>query len=112
VYRLYRDDGLSLQLKKPRRNVSAANRDRQPAAPAANEIWSMDFVSDALFDGRRSRALPVSACFNANAICSSVCLVFLIFSSSPADFKGPENSHSNLMKKQGERQFATLTGRT
>jgi putative transposase len=25
VYRLYRDDGLSLRLKKPRRNVSAAN---------------------------------------------------------------------------------------
>ena len=24
VYRLYRNDGLSLQLKKPRRNVSAA----------------------------------------------------------------------------------------
>jgi len=34
VYRLYRDDGLSLRLKRPRRNVSAANRDRQPAASA------------------------------------------------------------------------------
>jgi len=42
VYRLYREDGLSLRLKKPRRNVSAANRDRQPAAAAANEMWSMD----------------------------------------------------------------------
>ena len=48
VYRLYHDDGLSLRLKKPRRNVSAANRERQPAALAANEMWSMDFVSDAL----------------------------------------------------------------
>ena len=40
VYRLYRDDGLSLRLKRPRRNVSAANRERQPAALAANEMWS------------------------------------------------------------------------
>ena len=38
VYRLYRNDGLSLRLKKPRRNVSAANRERQPAALAANEM--------------------------------------------------------------------------
>ena len=39
VYRLYRNDGLSLRLKRPRRNVSAANREHQPAALAANEIW-------------------------------------------------------------------------
>ena len=30
--RVYRDDGLSLRLKRPRRNVSAAHRERQPAA--------------------------------------------------------------------------------
>ena len=63
VYRLYRDDGLSLRLRRPRRNVSAANRERQPAATAANELWSMDFVSDALFDGRRLRALTVVDAF-------------------------------------------------
>jgi len=39
VYRSYRDDGRSLRLKKPRRHVSAANRERQPAALAANEMW-------------------------------------------------------------------------
>ncbi len=31
----------------------------QPAAGAINENWSTDFVSDALFDGRRIRALTV-----------------------------------------------------
>ena len=31
----------------------------RPAAGAINENWSMDFVSDALFDGRRIRALTV-----------------------------------------------------
>ena len=59
VYRLYRQVGLSLRLKRPRRNVSAANRERQPAASVANEMWSMDFVLDALFDGQRLRALTV-----------------------------------------------------
>ncbi|MET3762288.1 transposase InsO family protein [Sphingomonas sp. UYEF23] len=72
VYRLYRDDGLSLRLKKPRRNVSAANRERQPAALAANEMWSMDFVSDALFDGRRLRALTVVDAFTREALAIDV----------------------------------------
>jgi putative transposase len=59
VYRLYREEGLSLRQKRPRQHVSAATRERQPAAPAPNALWSMDFVSDALFDGRRLRALTV-----------------------------------------------------
>jgi putative transposase len=50
---------LSLRLKRPRRHVSAASRERQPPATAPNALWSMDFVSDALFDGRRLRALTV-----------------------------------------------------
>ena len=37
----------------------AAHRAARPAAGAINENWSMDFVSDALFDGRRIRALTV-----------------------------------------------------
>lgn len=80
VHRLYRDDGLSLRLKallsevegRPRRNVSAANRDRQPVASAANEMWSMDFVSDALFDGRRLRALTVVDAFTREALAIDV----------------------------------------
>jgi putative transposase len=72
VYRLYREDGLSLRLKKPRGNVSAANRVRQPAASAANEMWSMDFVSDALFDGRRLRALTVVDAFTREALAIDV----------------------------------------
>ena len=55
VYRLYGEYGLSVRLKKFCRNVSAANRVRQPAASAAHEMWSMDYVSDALFDGWRVR---------------------------------------------------------
>jgi len=39
--------------------VIAGHRVARPAAGAINENWSMDFVSDALFDGRRIRALTV-----------------------------------------------------
>lgn len=59
VYRRCPDDGLSLSFKKPHRNISAENRGRPIAAAAANEMWSMDFVSDALLEGRRLRALTV-----------------------------------------------------
>ena len=72
VYRLYRQDGLSLRLKKPRRNVSAADCVRQPATAAANEMWSMDFVSDALFDGRRLRALTVVHTYTREALAIDV----------------------------------------
>jgi putative transposase len=72
VHRLYREDGLSLRLKRPRRHVSAANRERQPAAREPNELWSMDFVSDALFDGRRLRALTVVDAFTREALAIEV----------------------------------------
>ena len=72
VYRLYRQDGLSLRLKKPRRNVSAADRVRQPAAAAPNEMWSMDFVSDALFDERHLRALNIVDTYTREALAIDV----------------------------------------
>jgi len=72
VCRLYREDRLSLRLKRPRRNVSVANRERQPAPSARNEVWSMDFVSEALFDGRRLRALTVVDAFTREALAIDV----------------------------------------
>ena len=59
VYRLYRLEGLSLRHKRPRRNRSARLRQPKQQVSAINEIWSADFVADALFDGRRLRALTV-----------------------------------------------------
>ena len=59
VYRLYRQEGLSLRLKRPKRNKSARLRQPRHLVTAMNQIWSMDFVADALFDGRRLRALTV-----------------------------------------------------
>lgn len=59
VYRLYQQEGLSLRLKRPKRNKSARLRQPKHVVTAINQIWSMDFVADALFDGRRLRALTV-----------------------------------------------------
>lgn len=59
VYRLYRADGLSLRHRRPRRNKAARLRQPKHHASAINEIWSVDFVADALFDGRRLRTLPI-----------------------------------------------------
>jgi len=59
VRRLYREEGLNLRLRRPRRHVSAAQRVERPVVNGPNEVWSMDFVSDALFDGRRLRALTL-----------------------------------------------------
>lgn len=57
VYGLYREAGLSLRLKCPRRNKAAKWRQPKQLCAAVNEHWSMDFVADALFDVRKLRVL-------------------------------------------------------
>lgn len=59
VYRLYREQGVSLRHKRPKRNNSAQRRQPKAVAQAINDIWSVDFVMDQLFDGRRLRALTL-----------------------------------------------------
>ena len=59
VYRLDRREGLSLFERRPKRHRSAAQRPGPALAQAINECWSMDFVADQLFDGRRLRALTL-----------------------------------------------------
>ena len=59
VYRLYQEQGLSLRMKRPKRNKSARLPQPKQLVTAMNQIWSMDFVADALFDGRKLRALTV-----------------------------------------------------
>lgn len=59
VRRLYREEGLSLRTKRPRRHVMAAHRVERPLAQRPNEIWAVDFVSVALFNGKRFRAMTV-----------------------------------------------------
>ena len=57
--RLYREEGLQLRNKTPKRKVSAKRRETRHMATAANDCWSMDFLSDQLFDGRKIRVLTI-----------------------------------------------------
>jgi putative transposase len=59
VRRLYRLEGLQLRLRLRRREHAGLHRGVPPAASAAHERWSMDFVHDALLDGRPFRVLTV-----------------------------------------------------
>ena len=59
VHRLYREEGLSIRPKVPRRRRSCRYRAERPAVVGPNECWAMDFVSDQLFDGRPFRILAV-----------------------------------------------------
>ncbi len=68
IYWIYREQGLSLRLKRPRRNKAAKWRQPNQMCTAINELWSMDFVSDALFDGRKLRMLTVVDCFTRESL--------------------------------------------
>ena len=72
VYRLYREEGLSLRLKRPRRNRAAKLRQPKQLAFAINEVWSADFVADALFDGRKLRMLTVVDCYTRECLAVDV----------------------------------------
>jgi putative transposase len=59
VCRLYREMGLPLRNKAPKRRVTAKLRSDRTAAAAATDIWAMDFVHDQLFDGTKLRMLTM-----------------------------------------------------
>lgn len=59
IYRLYKDLGLQLRNKVPKRRVKAKLREDRCPATAANETWAMDFVHDQLATGRKIRILTI-----------------------------------------------------
>jgi putative transposase len=58
TYRLYREAGLAVRRRK-RKRIGPFERKPLPKPAAANQSWSMDFVSDGLADGRRLRCLAI-----------------------------------------------------
>jgi putative transposase len=58
TYRIYRAAGLMVRRRK-RKRIAGIERELKAPATAANQSWSMDFVSDGLVDGRRIRCLNV-----------------------------------------------------
>jgi len=68
LYRLYQQAGLNLRMKRPRQRVSAAHRAGRTPPEQVNQVWSMDFVSDAFLNGQRFRTLTLID------VCSRECL--------------------------------------
>lgn len=64
VYRLYRELGLQLRNKTPKRRVKAKLRDDRKPAVTTNEVWAMDFVHDQLAMGTKIRVLTIIDTFS------------------------------------------------
>ena len=67
VYRLYREANLAVRRRRKAKYPSTLRQPLQ-AADAPNEVWSMDFVSDALANGRRIRCLTVADDFTHECV--------------------------------------------
>jgi putative transposase len=67
VYRLYREEGLAMRRKK-RKRQAARVRTVLPAPARANQRWSMDFVHDVTWHGRKFRVLVVLDEFTREAL--------------------------------------------
>lgn len=59
THRIYRELGLQLRNKKPKRRVKAKLRDDRETAVEPNDVWAMDFVHDQLATGRKLRILTI-----------------------------------------------------
>ncbi len=72
THRIYCLEGLNLRTKRPRRHVTARHRHARPEVSAVDQCWSMDFVADNLFNGRRIRALTVVDNFSRECLAIEV----------------------------------------
>ncbi|SCB53401.1 putative transposase [Bradyrhizobium yuanmingense] len=62
--RIYRELGLQLRNKTPKRRVKAKLRDDRRPATRSNETWAMDFVHDQLATGHKLRVLTIVDTFS------------------------------------------------
>ncbi len=62
--RIYRELGLQLRNKTPKRRVKAKLREDRRNATRPNETWAMDFVHDQLATGRKLRVLTIVDTFS------------------------------------------------
>ena len=72
VARIYREEGLSIRTRTPRRQRAAIVRE-QPAKPTApNQSWAMDFMHDVLSDGSKIRLLTTVDTFSRESVALEV----------------------------------------
>lgn len=71
VYRLYCEEGLSLRRRK-RKRLRGEGRGPGEVASGPDEVWSLDFVSDATAPGRRLKLLTVVDTFTRESLAIEV----------------------------------------
>lgn len=64
TYQIYRDLGLQLRNKTPKRRVKAKLREDRQMAVGLNDVWAMDSVHDELATGKKLRVLTVVDTFS------------------------------------------------
>lgn len=67
VYRIYRELELNLRIK-PRRRIQRDRPDELSVPVAINQVWSIDFMSDSLIDGRKFRTFNVLDDYNRESL--------------------------------------------
>ena len=71
IYRIYREEGLSLRYRSRRRSKAQATRPHR-ICRRPDEVWSMDFVSDQLANGNRFRCLTILDVFTRECMAIEV----------------------------------------
>jgi putative transposase len=72
VYRPYREEGLVLRSKQPKRRKTLVRRQKRCLPRQINEAWSLDFVADQLGNGQKFRALTVVDVFSRECLAINV----------------------------------------
>lgn len=68
TYRIYKEEGLSIRPRLPKRKRAWRYRQGRPEVGGPNEVWAMDFMADRLFDGRPFRMLTIVDCCTREAL--------------------------------------------
>ena len=69
--RIYREENLSLRVRR-RKKMASQGRVEIRGAERRNELWAMDFMQDALFNGRRVRILLIIDTFTRECLRTEV----------------------------------------
>ena len=72
VARLYREEGLAIRTKTPRRRRAVQTRQAPLVPTATNQSWAMDFMHDVLADGTKIRLLTIGDTFSRERVALEV----------------------------------------
>jgi putative transposase len=72
LYRVYREEGLSLRYRPGRRSKAQVTRPQRKPASRPNQAWSLDFVADQLSNGNRFRCLTIVDVFTRECLAIEV----------------------------------------